>query len=78
MLAITIILGIIAAAEISAVIFNHILLARANDRVQNELHECVKKNRKWQEEYSKLLQINTEIVHENNELRSTFEKKEQE
>ena len=78
MLAITIILGIIAAAEISAVIFNHILLARANDRVQNELHECVKQNRTWQEEYRKLLEVNTEIVHENNELRSALELKDKE
>lgn len=78
MLAITIILGIIAAAEISAVIFNHILIARSNDRLTEQLHDCAKKNREWQEEYNKLLQVNTEIVHENNELRSALEKKEQE
>lgn len=73
MLAITIILGIIAAAEISAVIFNHILLARANDRVSEQLNYCSKQNMEWQEKYSKLLQINSEIFHENNELRSTLE-----
>lgn len=82
MLAITIILGIIAAAEISAVIFNHILIARSNDRLSEQLHECAKQNRVWQEQYGKLLQVNTEIVHENNELKSTIElndkKKEQE
>lgn len=73
MLAITIILGIIAAAEISAVIFNHIFLARVNDRISEQLHECAKQNRVWQEEYNKLLQVNTEIAHENNELKSALE-----
>jgi len=78
MLAIAIILGIIAVAEISGVIFNHILLARANDRINEDLHDCAKQNRAWQEEYGKLLQVNAEIVHENNELRSTLELKDKE
>lgn len=61
MLAITIILGIIAAAEVSAVIFNHIRMGQANDRLSDSLKKSNDAVYNWQKAYSEIFQAYQEL-----------------